>query len=384
MVELMRENNEKTFAEYEKIVLKTFQEAHINEAQDILLIEGERPAFRVKGIISKMSHLPIWTIEMFDAFLLMAFPGKDNSVDRDSRIRAGGIFEEAVKKSDGSHDFNLTYGVNHLRCHMYSAFPKGMIGGKIRGIQAVINVRVVPKEMPLLGNLNLPDISPIFQKRSGLLLVSGRANDGKSTTVAAIVNEFNRMTDRQRVILTLEDPVEFVHKNNNAWVIQRRVGENVPSYARATEDAMREDADIVVIGELRKAEEMHNALRLAEVGKLVISTIHANGIEDTIERYVSEFSGDLQGQVRTRLKENLVGILHQNLIAVNNAQYPLASMMVIENEDAREILRQNGERGKLDKVIKKFGRCGVSREDGFNDLKKKGILEESDRKKYIY
>lgn len=372
--------NKKTAAEYEADITKTFRDASKYGAQDIFLIEGERPAFRVKGVMSKMSNLPRWDIETFDVFILkIVMQGKD--VEEEEGKSA---FERIVEKMDGSHDFNISFGRNHLRCHMYSAFPKGTEASVMRKMQAVINIRVVPQEIPNMGTLNLPDISSIFSKKGGLMLVSGRTNDGKSTTVAAIVNEFNRMTDKHRIILTLEDPVEFVHKNHNSWVIQRRVGENVPTYAKGTEDALREEADIVFIGELRRAEEMHNALRLAEVGKIVVSTIHANSVADTIERYVNEFSGDDQEKTRTRLTENLIGILHQNLISVAGEQYPLSSMLLIDNERVRNELRKSNDRTKLERMIAKSDvRYGMTRDEGFELLKERGILTENDRNKYL-
>src|SRR5699024_11714640 len=108
----------------------------------------------------------------------------------------------------------------------------------------------------------------------------------------------------RRVITVIEDPIEFVHKSQNARIIQRRVGDNVPSYERATNDSLRESSDVVVLGELRSGEEMSNALRLAEVGKFVIATIHANSVPHTVDRLVGEFLNE-QEHYRTRLLENL-------------------------------------------------------------------------------
>lgn len=393
----MKENS--VYEQYKGDIAKTISYAYKMGAQDVLLMEGERPRFKIKGVNTPMPNLPEWTRKTFDTFLLMTQPMElGENVEytteeereimiakiKDTKVEKGGVFDKIIALKKGSHDFNLASGSSRLRCHMYSAFPKGIEeGNDYRPIQAVINIRIVPNKVPKLETLNLPNIAPIFNKKNGLFLVSGNTGDGKSTTVASIINEINHMSERANVILTLEDPVEFVHANINSWIIHRRIGENVESYAKATEDALREDADIVVIGELRKAEEMHNALRLAEVGKLVIATIHAKGVEDTIERYVNEFNFEEREQVRSRLKESLIGILHQNLISVSNEQYPLVSLMMVDNETHRNILRENGERSKLDRSLKKFGEYGITREEGFNKLEKMGVVSDKQRKLYL-
>src|SRR5699024_1654474 len=145
--------------------------------------------------------------------------------------------------------------------------------------------------------------------------------------------------DLRRVITVIEDPIEFVHKSQNARIIQRRVGDNVPSYERATNDSLRESSDVVVLGELRSGEEMSNAVRLAEVRKFVIATIHANSVPHTVDRFVGEFLNE-QEQYRTRLLENLFGILHQNLIVYEGEQYPMSSLLYIDNEEYRKELRK--------------------------------------------
>lgn len=369
---------EKTSEDYKKDVTKTFNLAHKLGAQDIFLFEGERPAFRVKGVKTTLHQLEPWSIRTFDRFLMMAFQ-RDEKTD-------GKIFDTIVAEQRGSYDFNLSMGQDYLRVHMYSAYPKGTDPEEFRNIQAVMNIRIVPNQVPELDDLNLPDITPIFKKKGGLLLVSGRTGEGKSTTVASIINRFNGMTDEHRIILTVEDPVEFVYTNANAWIIQRQVNKNVDSYANATEDALREDADIVVISELRTADEMHNALRLAEVGKLVVASLHANGVEHAVERYVNEFTGADRDITRARLMENLIGIIHQNLIQKDGEQYPLVSMLIVDNEEIREELRKNNGRGKLDKMVEAMNDTayGMSRADGFDFLKKKGIVTEADRRRLLH
>lgn len=358
---------------YKKKIMKVFMETINRDAQDILLIEGERPSLRVKGRLIKMSGLEKWTIGVFDNFLSLVYGSREK-----------GLFDRIVYENGGSLDFNLSMRDKNLRCHVYTAYPKNT-GDVPRDVQAVITIRVVPKEMPSIDKLNLPDISTLFNKdKGGLFLVSGRTGDGKSTTVAGIVNEFNKKTDKNRIIVTIEDPVEFVHENRNAWVIQRRVGDDTESYERATADALREDADIVVIGELRTASEMQSALQLAMVGKLVIATIHSNGVVDTFERYVNAFAGDMREQVRTSLVENLLGILHQNLLTLEDSQYPLTSLLMVANDDIRSELREQGTREKLEKMMRMGNKEFVqTREDGLDRLIAQGVIDKSDKYKYL-
>lgn len=366
-------------------IAETFIKASRDDAQDIFLIEGERPIFRVSGALIKQLALPIWHQEVFDSFIFKLFGESDET-------RLEGYFEHVLKKlgrAEGtgngftSYDFNSVHGNSNLRCHMYTAHPKGDLRDR-RSSQLIMNIRVIPQEIPAIEDLNLPDISPIFKREHGILLVSGRAGDGKSTTMAAIVNEFNHMTDKSRIILTVEDPIEFVHANRNAFIIQKRVGDNVSSYARATEDALREDADIVVLGELRGEAEMRNAIRLAEVGKLVIATIHSNSVPDTIERYIGEFSGEDKEQIRSRLLSNLCGVIHQNLIVKDGEQYPFVSMCLVDNEETAKRLREINSREGLEKLIRNSDSPYIlSRQDGFDYLESIGVLTKDDHDQFF-
>lgn len=375
---------------HETAITSTFVKAAQEDAQDIFLIEGERPVFRVNGELNKQMTLPIWTSATFDCFIFKMFGATDET-------KQAGFFEDVLRKlgqaehntregSFTSYDFNSIHGNSNLRCHMYTAHPKGNLRNT-RDCQLVMNIRVIPQEIPTIEELNLPDISPIFKREHGLLLISGRSGDGKSTTMAAIVNEFNHQTDKSRIILTIEDPIEFVHTNHNAFIIQKRVGDNVVSYARATEDALREDAHIVVLGELRGEAEMRNAIRLAEVGKLVIATIHSNSVPDTVERYIGEFSGsgsDVKEQVRAQLMANLCGIIHQNLIVHEGEQYPFVSMCLVDSDESEKELRKLTTRESLEQHINNSENPYVlSRRDGFEYLKEIGVLDQEDYDKFF-
>lgn len=366
----------------------TFVNATQEDAQDIFLFEGERPVFRINGSLHKQLTLPIWTREVFDRFIYVMFNMNEGVVESgcfEEILRKLGKAEQAQAGSFSSYDFNSIHGNSNLRCHMYTAHPKGKLRDE-RECQLVMNIRVIPQEIPSIEELNLPDISPIFQRKHGLLLVAGRAGDGKSTTMAAIVNELNHLTDKSRIILTIEDPIEFVHTNHNAFILQKRVGDNVASYERATEDALREDADVVVIGELRTESAMRNAIRLAEVGKLVIATIHSNSVSDTPERILWEFSGgdDVKDKVYSQIMSNLCGIIHQNLIVKDGEQYPFVSMCLASNDSVANDLRKIKNREEFEAYINSSeSQYTLSRRDGFAYLKSIGVLSDDDSDKFF-
>lgn len=368
------------------------------DAQDILLIEGEIIDFRIRGQLIKQSQLPTWDLDDFN-FFLNKICGQETVKRRGlTRIYRGSnerTREEAKKRNlhvidqlffatlmserEQSYDFGVNYG-KMLRVHVFSAF-----GSNPRKEKAGIAIRLVPNEIPDLATLNLPSIIEKIPKlQSGLFLVSGHAGAGKSTTIASVVNRINRDTDSRRVVLTIENPIEFVHKSTNGRVVQRQLGDNVPSYKKATEDALREPVNVVVIGELRTEEEMYNALRLAEVGKLVIASIHAHSVEDTFDRFVGEFNPAIQDSIRSRLFENLAGVLHQNLEVYKDKQYPVASALVVLDTNVRAELREDTSRKKLKSLLdNNEHKWAVSRSTAFNELVEKGALDEEAREVFV-
>lgn len=363
-----------------KIIGQTMRYAIQEQAQDIYLMEGSPIALKKKGVLVKELEQKPWTRNEYNIFLAMLMGIKYTEVPIPVNF-----YYDKIKSESGTMDLHADIGESNFRCHMYTSFPKtANADGELSESRANINIRVIPKRMPVLSELNLPAIGGLFEKSSGLILVSGRGNDGKSTTVAGIVNHFNHMEDKHRMILTIGEPVEFVHEDNRAWIIQKRVGEgkDARSYASATEDAMREDTDIVVIEELRTQEEMYNALRLAEIGKLVIATIHANSVEDTIERFVNEFDMSDKDQVRHRLNTNLLGILHQNLIVEQGEQYPLVSMLLVTTEEIRQSLVNTKNREDVRNMMNRMKQDDdldtsiLTRYDGGVYLYSKGFLSE--------
>ena len=383
---------QKKISELQEEIRVTFISAHKNKAQDILIVAGARPIFKMKGLRSVMKDLPIWTNETFDVFIGSILMGESakGSNELETQKNYNKMFERKMIDKEGAYDFHLTFGSNNLRCHMFASAPKGKINGKVETTQATMSIRVVPKKIPEYSDLNLPDISPILTHKSGLVLIAGLAGEGKSTTVASLVNIFNQTDDKLRTILTIEEPIEFIHKNNHASIIQRRVGdgEDVPSYSKATEDALREDVDYVILQELRKEEEMNNAIRLVETGKFVIATIHSTSVADTFDRILGEFKHEDKDKTKNRLIANILAIVHQTLITSDSEQYPLVSMLIVENKEIREKLRtaflSPKHKEKIEELIKETPKeFALTKEEGFDYLVGLGVVKESVRVRFF-
>ena len=173
--------------------------------------------------------------------------------------------------------------------------------------------RVIPTHIPSIDDLDAPQIyKKLIQREKGLILVTGPTGSGKSTTLAAMLNEIN-ITERKHII-TIEDPIEFVHKNNLSLFSQRNVGSDTNSFAHALKYSLREDPDVILIGEMRDKETIAAALTAAETGRLVFGTLHTNSAAQTVNRIIDVFSGDEQPQVRAQLSASLVAVISQALL----------------------------------------------------------------------
>jgi twitching motility protein PilT len=196
--------------------------------------------------------------------------------------------------------------------------------------------RVVPDKVPALEQLGLPRVLSSFSRlSSGLVLVTGATGTGKSTTLAAMIHEINRT--RSLNIVTLEDPIEFVHSSDKSLVIQREVGTHVPSFQEGLRSALRQDPDVILVGELRDAESITLALEAAETGHLVLGTLHTRGAAQTIDRIVDAHPSDNQSQVRNSLADNLKAVVSQDLLRVadGRGRRPALEILVVTLAMAR-------------------------------------------------
>ncbi len=197
-----------------------------------------------------------------------------------------------------------------LRHGRRSAFPRQLLRQE-NGAGAVF--RIIPEKIVPLEKLNLPKaIETLAHLQQGLVLVTGPTGSGKSTTLAAIIDRIN--TTYSKHIVTIEDPVEFVHKNKKSVFSQREVGDDTQSFGAALRAAIRQDADVILVGEMRDLETISLAITAAEMGALVFGTLHTNGAAKTIDRLIDAFPADEQEQIRTTLSESVAGIVSQLLL----------------------------------------------------------------------
>jgi len=201
--------------------------------------------------------------------------------------------------------------------------------------------RVIPYEIKSFQQLNLPPIvAKLCEKPRGLILVTGPTGSGKSTTLAAMIDKIN--TERHDHIITIEDPIEFVHQNKNCLVNQREVHSDTKSFSDALRAALREDPDVVLIGEMRDLETIESALRIAETGHLTFATLHTNSAASTINRVIDVFPSHQQSQIRAQLSLVLEGVLCQSLLAKIGGQGRACAMeILVPNAAVRNLIRED-------------------------------------------
>ena len=209
-----------------------------------------------------------------------------------------------------------------------------------RGASAAV-FRVIPYEIKSFNQLNLPPVvSRLCEKPRGLILVTGPTGSGKSTTLAAMLDKIN--SERHEHMLTIEDPIEFVHQHKNCLVNQREVHADTKSFSNALRAALREDPDVVLIGEMRDLETIESALRIAETGHLTFGTLHTNSASSTINRIIDVFPAHQQPQIRAQLSMVLEGIMCQALLAKVGGQGRVMAMeILIPNPAVRNLIRED-------------------------------------------
>lgn len=200
--------------------------------------------------------------------------------------------------------------------------------------------RIIPIDIPSLDQLNAKEIfKEVIKREKGLILVTGPTGSGKSTTLAAMINEIN-ITENKHII-TVEDPVEFMHDNKKCLFSHRNVGTDTRSFARALKFAMREDPDVILIGEMRDQETVGAALTAAETGHLVFGTLHTNSAPETINRIIDVFSGDEQPQIRAQLATSLVAVISQALLPRIGGGRVAAQEIMITNPAIKNLIRED-------------------------------------------
>jgi twitching motility protein PilT len=227
---------------------------------------------------------------------------------------------------------------------------------QVNGMGAVF--RAIPSKALTMDELKLPEsVRQLSRANNGLILVTGKTGSGKSTTLAAMIDDINRRVKGH--ILTIEDPIEFVHERKSCLISQREIGVHAPSFAAALHSALREDPDVILVGELRDLETMSIAVTAAEMGILVMGTLHTNGAAPTVDRMVNAFPSDKQSHVRTMLSTSLRGVVSQQLLQRADKQGRVAALEILVNTPAAGNLIRQGKLDQLENTMQAGGAFGM-------------------------
>lgn len=326
------------------------------KASDLHLTSGAPPYLRIHGDMSAVKYREL------------------NHQDIQSLIFE--IMNEKQKKAFVEKwDIDFAYvveGVGRFRCNVFMQ-RKGL-GGVFR---------TIPEKIISARDLNLPhSIIDLVDVDRGLILVTGPTGSGKSTTLAAMIQHLNET--REAHILTIEDPIEFVHPNLKSLVNQREVGSHTKSFANALKAALREDPDIILVGELRDFETISLALTAAETGHLVFGTLHTNSAMKTMDRIIAVFPPEQQPQIRTMLSESLRGIIAQTLFTTVNKKGRVAAFEILKNSKAISNLIREGKMHQIPSMMQTGQNQGmILFEKSVDDLVKRGLITQADANTFL-
>lgn len=275
-------------------------------ASDVHITVGVPVMIRLHGDLTRLND-ELLGVEETRALAQMIIPPSHQT-----------IFHEN-KQLDFSYEIE---GISRFRVNAY--YQRG---------QVALAIRPIPTKIPTLEQLQLPPVlKSLMEKPRGLVLVTGPTGSGKSTTLAAMMDYVNESTFKH--IITLEDPIEFYHEHKNCVINQREIGHDVADFNQALKVALRQDPDIILVGELRDLETIQIALTAAETGHLVLGTLHTSSAASTIERIIDVFPGDKQSQIRTQLAGSLVGVVAQRLFKTTDGRGRRAACEIMVNTPA--------------------------------------------------
>ena len=294
-----------------------------NKASDLHLQVGLAPMLRVDGKLSAIANTPILTEAQVETLIFAI-------LDAD---------QKEVLLKDKEFDFSFAFGdLGRFRVNAYH--ERGNLAAALR---------LIPNEILTTEQLGLPEVVNTFADYPrGLVLVTGPTGSGKSTTLAALIDKIN--TERSEHIITIEDPIEFTHKSKESVVVQREVHYDTYSFSAALRSSLRQDPDVVLIGEMRDLETISAAITIAETGHLVFATLHTNSAAQSIDRMIDVFPPHQQPQIRSQLSNILMAIVSQRLVPTIGGGRVAAAEILVATPAVRNIIRE-GKSHQLDAVI---------------------------------
>ena len=293
----------------DKLLMATVKQ----DASDLHLTVGQPPVLRVHG---RLRRLETKVLEPEDTQALM----KSITPDR---------CQQELQEVGGS-DFGFAFG-DHGRFRVSIFKQRGYIG---------LVLRLIPSELMTPEQLGLPDVVlKLSMRPRGLILVTGPTGSGKTTTLATMINYINEKMDHH--IITVEDPIEFYHEHKMSTITQREVGNDVPTFAEALRRSLRQDPDVILVGELRDLETIEAAITAAETGHIVLATLHTTGAQGTINRIIDVFPTIQQEQIRTQLSVSVIGIMSQTLLPKIGGGRVAAYEVLIVTSAISNLIREN-------------------------------------------
>ncbi len=332
-----------------------------NHGSDLHIVAGFKPIIRISGALKQVDTYPELSKELTErlVFELLTEPQKEIFI--------------ANRSLDFSYGFGSgNYGDRgRFRVNIY--FQRGTVAASLR---------LLPATVKTIEELGLPDVCHTFSAhKQGFVLVTGPTGHGKTTTIASIVNEIN-MT-RSENIITIEDPIEYVYSKGKSVISQREIGQDAHSWNEALKSTLREDPNVVVIGEMRDPESISSAITIAETGHLVFSTLHTNSASQSIDRIIDSFPESQQNQVRIQLASALAGIISQRLVPNIRGTRTVASEILLATNAIRSNIRES-KTHLIDSIIETSSEAGMNTmESSLAFLVKKGEITLESAKSYV-
>lgn len=331
-----------------------------NDASDLHLLVGVQPTFRIDGALRYLTTAPALKNEDIELMVFSLLTPEQKELFL------------ANKELDFSFGFTGKGATETGRFRVNAYYQRGYISAAMRYLAPIVRG---------IDELGLPAVCHQFAaQRQGFVLVTGPTGHGKSTTLAAILNEINM--NKSTHILTIEDPIEFVYPKGSSIISQREMGIDTHSWSMALRSSLREDPDIVLIGEMRDPETMQAAITLAETGHLVFSTLHTNSAAQSIDRIVDAFSSDQRPQIRLQLAATLKGIVSQRLLPKIGGGRILAVEILLGTPAVASNIR-DGKTHLIDSVIQTSKEAGmITIDESLAQLVRNGLVTLEDAKSY--
>lgn len=320
-----------------------------NNASDIHLTVGLPPIYRIDGKLTRVVDFDF--SPSIIEYLAIEVLGND-------------YLSILVEEKD----IDLSYTVKEsCRCRINIFLDRGNIS---------IAIRIIPIVVPDIKTLNLPSIvEDIKEFKSGMVIITGSTGMGKTTTLSAIIDSINNYKSSH--IITVEDPIEYIHVHNKSIINQRQIGNDAKDYPSAIRGALRQDPDVIAIGEMRDPETISAAIHAAETGHLVISTIHTDCAINTITRIIDSFSPEIQNQIRTRLASVLNLIISQKLLPLKETGRIVATEVMVTNDAIKNTIREN-KIHQLNNIIQTGNSFKMKTMDqSLVDLYKRGLIHQN-------